>query len=41
MVSNLARVDLKCLIATRDLLIMERNREIGKAQLDLNCTIPT
>ena len=31
MVSNLARVDLKCLIAMRDLLVMERNRETGLA----------
>ena len=41
MVSNLAQVDLKYLIATRDLLVMERNRETGLAQLDLNYFIPT
>ena len=38
--SNLAQVDLKCLIATKDLLVMEKNREIGLARLDLNYIIP-
>ena len=41
MVSNLVQVDLKYLIATSDLFILEKNRQIGLVQLDQNCIITT
>ena len=39
--SGLGRTDLKCIIATRNLLVMGKNRETGLARLDLNYIIST
>ena len=36
MISNSARVELMYFIATNDSLVMEKNRHISLAQLDLN-----